>query len=113
MAARCGVPQRTLSRLKYEEGSGLSDTTLATMVEHVSGDTDEQARFLACYLRDRIKGPLDVRERIRILVDESPVLHDEPDHYIPNDILALSHRVARKSTANPHVLKILRALAEL
>jgi DNA-binding Xre family transcriptional regulator len=73
MADLLHIDQRVLSRLKYEKGAGISEDTLRVMIEHVSEDPDEQARFLACYLRDRICGPDDVTSLIRITVEDSVV----------------------------------------
>lgn len=75
MSARLCINHQILNRLKHEPSAGLSNETLINIMEHLEDD-NERARFLACYLRDRLVGPDAVRNRITIVVDGPPPVDD-------------------------------------
>ncbi len=109
MAAHLNINHGVLSRLKYKHGAGLSDDTLVNIMEHIGENTDEKARFLASYLRDRMVGPDEVRARIRILVDD-PVRMQEPSR---NEIADAACQLERVANKNPRVRSALISLSEL
>ena len=112
MAQRLGIPHGTLSRLKYEPGAAVNHGTLAAIVESVSEDADEQARFLACYLRDRMAGPEDTIARIRILVDESPRLRESAPE-TPPEIRHAADHIATAAMRSPKARDLLMAASAL
>ena len=112
MAARLHINHRVLSRLKYEKGAGLSDDTLLNIMEHMNGDADERARFLACYLRDRIVGPDDVRDRVRILVDE-PARLQESAMSRQSEISTAARRLEYAALKNDRVRAAMMSLSDL
>lgn len=109
MAARLNINHSVLSRLKYKRGAGLSDETLVNIIAHLDTGADEQARFLASYLRDRIVGPDDVRTRIRITVEESARLQE----CSISEISAAARRLENAASRNDRVRDALLSLSNL
>jgi hypothetical protein len=108
LSTRLGIAPRILARLKYEAGAGVSDKTLAIIVERVSENPDEQARFLVSYLKDRLSGPKEVIEKIQITVSESAMLQENT----PSEYLSLAIAVAHKAAHDATALAVITALAK-
>lgn len=60
------------------EGEAVNQNTLGKLVENISEHEDEQAGFLVCYLKDRMCGPAHVVSRIRINVEGTSLIQEEP-----------------------------------
>jgi hypothetical protein len=112
MANTLKISPFVLKRLKYDAGSDVNPDTLRKIVHNISDSDDERARFVACYLRDRMEILPEVANRIRILVDESPRTAEEPAH-IPAPIAESARRAAEYATENADALAILTALAAM